>query len=463
LMTLDLFETKSPEEVADSVAKGVARVAADQWVIGRGWNQNNWEVKAFPGHEILDKVSPNNPVLLRRVDGHAMWVNQRVLDLAKITAQTPDPDGGKVYRDAKGNPTGVLVDNAMNLVENVIPLLTDQEIEDRLKMALDECAAAGLTEVGDMGIDMQTINAYKRLIDAGKCPIRVYAAIGGPGETWDYYLKHGKEVNYGNGMLTVRAIKLYMDGALGSRGAALLESYSDDPGNRGLTVMRIGEIDSACVEALNNGFQVCTHAIGDRGNFIILNEYAKALNALPKSAPSLRWRVEHAQILQPSDIPRFAQLGVIPSMQPTHATSDMYWVESRLGRDRLVGAYAWRSILQTGSIIAGGSDFPVESVKPLWGFYAAVSRSDKTGYPQDGWRPDQKMTRLEAARAFTSWASYAQFQEDTKGTIENGKWADLTVLSKDIMQVPNMDILSTDVIMTIVNGKIVYSQQNIAQ
>ncbi|MGA2624372.1 MAG: amidohydrolase [Bacteroidota bacterium] len=453
---LDVTGATSPEQVAKMVARRVQELQPGQWLIGRGWDQNLWPVKEFPKHDILDKVAASLPVVLRRIDGHAMWVNRKTMELAGINRDTRDPDGGKIYRDTKGNPTGVLVDNAMDLVNKVAPELTDEEIEQRLKLSLDECAQLGLTEVHDMGVDLQTIHAYKKLIDRGQCPVRVYAAINDPGETWNYYLQHGVEIGYGNGMLTVRAFKLYIDGALGSRGAAMLDSYSDDPGNRGLTVTAESDIEKNCRQALEHGFQVCTHAIGDRGNFVVLNEYEKVLKTMSPNAPSPRWRVEHAQVLQQSDLPRFAQLGILPSMQPTHATSDMYWAEGRLGLERVKRAYAWRSILQTGSIIIAGSDFPIEGVNPLWGFYAAITRSDRSGYPQDGWYPDQKMTREEAARAFTQWAAFGAFQEEVKGTIEPGKWADLTVFSRDIMQVSPMDVLKTDVEMTLVGGKIVY-------
>ncbi|MFI5252311.1 MAG: amidohydrolase [Bacteroidota bacterium] len=468
LQNLDLVGTTSAQQIADLVAGKVHAVHTEQWIYGRGWDQNRWQKEEFPDHEILDKVSPNNPVVLRRVDGHAMWVNSKVLQIAGVTAATPDPDGGKIYRDVKGVPTGVLVDNAMNLIDKIIPELTADEIAERLKLATHECAKLGLTEVHDMGVDLQTIEIYKKLIDEGECPIRIYAAIGDattsldetrPGtNAWQYYLEHGKEVGYGNGMLTVRAIKLYMDGALGSRGAALLDSYSDDPGNRGLTLTHESELDSICQQALQHGFQVCVHAIGDRANHIVLNEYEKVLNSVPNKSISPRWRIEHAQILEQSDIPRFKQIGVLPSMQPTHGTSDMYWAELRLGSERIKGAYAWQSVLKTGADIIAGSDFPVESPNPLWGFYAAITRRDRTGYPQDGWRWEERMTRLQAARAFTTWAAYGSFEENTKGQIRPGQWADLTVLSKDIMQIPPEEILKTDVDMTIVGGKIVYEK-----
>jgi hypothetical protein len=465
LYTLDVVGTTSPEQIVEMVAQRVQESEAGQWIYGRGWDQNDWEspegmpsAKEFPTHDLLDKVSPNNPVILRRIDGHALWVNKKALELAGITAATKDPDGGKIHRDKLGIPTGVLIDNAMDLMDKVVPELTDDEIEKRIKLALEECAKLGLTEVHDMGVDLQVINIYKKLIDRGECPIRVYAAIGGTGETWEHYRKSGPELGY-KGLLTVRALKLYMDGALGSRGAALLEEYSDDPGNRGLTTTSEDEIRKACEQALESGFQVCTHAIGDRGNNITLNEYEKVLAKLPKNSPSPRWRIEHAQVLKLSDIPRFHMLGVIPSMQPTHCTSDMYWAEARVGPERIKGAYAWRSLMQNGSHIISGSDFPVESVNPLWGFYAAITRSDHAGYPQEGWRAQEKMTRDEAARSFTQWAAYGAFEENYKGTIEVGKWADLTVLGRNIMEIPPKEILRTEVTMTIVNGTIMYQSE----
>ena len=459
LHSIDLVGTSSIGQIAEMVKKRVGEILHGEWIYGRGWDQNDWAVKNFPAHDVLDRAAPDNLVILRRVDGHAVWVNKKVMDLAGITAATQEPEGGKIYRDAKGNPTGTFVDNAINLIDKVVPELSDADIEERLALALHECSELGLTEVHDMGVDLQTIQAYKRLIDKGKCPIRVYCLINAPSETADKYLRDGKEVGYGNGLLTVRGIKLYIDGALGSRGAALLDQYSDDPGNRGLTVMSEGEIDTICRNALTGGFQVCTHAIGDRGNHIMLNEYEKILQSAAKGSLSPRWRIEHAQILQPSDIPRFKDLDILPSMQPTHATSDMYWAESRLGPERVKGAYAWQSLLKTGTIMVSGSDFPVENVNPLWGFYAAVTRMDKDGSPAGGWFPDQKMTREQAARSFSQWAAYGAFEEDTKGTIESGKWADLTVFSKDIMQIPPQEILRTETELTMVGGKIVFEKK----
>lgn len=456
LSTLDLSGTRSLEQISALLLEWTRQTQPGEWIIGRGWDQNDWAEKMFPDKSFLDRVASDRPVMLSRVDGHAVWVNSNVLELAEITRDTPDPDGGKIVRNPDGSPTGILIDNAIDIVQRVLPELSDSEIERRLALALEECARLGLTSVHDMGMDMQTVEAFKRLVDRGECPIRVYGAIGGPGKTWDAFRASGPLIGYGDGRFSVRAIKLYADGALGSRGAALFEEYSDDPGNRGLTIMSEQDIALVCQQALDAGFQVCTHAIGDRGNRMTLDQYEKVLASRISLESSPRWRIEHAQVLAPEDIPRFFKLKILPSMQPTHATSDMYWAEARLGKSRVNGAYCWQSLLTTGSMILNGSDFPVEGVNPLWGFYAAISRSDRNGYPQDGWMPAQKMTREQAIRSFTLWASYGAFQENLVGSIEKGKRADMTILSKDIMKIEPSEILSTVVDLTIVDGEIVY-------
>jgi len=486
-LTLDLVGTKSEEQIAALVRQRVATSEPGQWIRGRGWDQNEWKSRQFPSHELLDRAAPNNPVYLMRVDGHAAWVNRKALEIAGITKETRDPEGGRFLRDARGNLTGVLVDNAMEVVGKFLPPPSDNEMEEAIDRAVQECLSYGLTCVHDMGVEKRGIEMYKRLIDAGRFPFRVYAALSAPGETWEEYtgpdsagVKKGPLIGYGENRLWVRAIKLYIDGALGSRGAALLEPYSDDPNNRGLTVMSEADLRKAMDEALANGFQVCTHAIGDRGNNIVLNVYQAALQAHPAKDPRLR--IEHAQVLAPNDIPRFHQLGIIPSMQPTHCTSDMYWAEARLGPTRIRGAYAWRSLLNTGAIIPGGSDFPVESPNPLFGIYAAITRQDRQGRPRNaeevraffqlsaegitdtaafdgGWYVSQKMTREEALRAFTSWAAYAGFQENLLGSLEPGKLADFVVLSKDIMSTPPLEILNTIVERTVIGGKEVYRHE----
>jgi len=462
LQNLNLVGTTSAEQIAEMVQKKVSETESD-WIFGRGWDQNDWSDKDFPSHDILDKVSGNKFVILTRVDGHAVWVNKKVLETAGITFATPDPEGGLIVRDGSVNPTGILIDNATSLIDKIIPQKTEKEIEESILLAANECVKYGLTEVHDMGVDLKTIKAYFNLIRENKLPLRIYAAIEPFDDyirmqrsaTWNAIIPRGPVVNFGD-RLTIRAIKLYVDGALGSRGAALVEPYSDDKQNRGLTMMSEDSIETVCREALKHGFQVCTHAIGDRGNHIVLDAYEKVLKDWKGVSP--RFRVEHVQVLEPNDIPRFRELKVIPSMQPTHATSDMYWAEDRLGSERVKYAYAWRSILNTKMLIAGGSDFPVESPNPLLGFFAACTRADKNNYPESGWYGSQKMSREEALKAFTFWAADAAFEEDWKGTIEEGKVADFTILSKDIMQVPQKEILDTVVEFTIVGGKIVYQK-----
>lgn len=479
-MTVDLVGTRSEQEASQRVEERVGRVAEGIWIRGRGWDQNDWPSKRFPRHDVLDRAAPNNPVYLVRVDGHAAWVNQAALDLAGITRETPDPYGGKILRESDGTPTGVLIDSAKALVFNIVPPFSDEEGEVAMEKAIEECLRDGLTTIHDMGVDTTDILLYKKFIDEGKFPMRVYGAIAGAvGEPWKTFLSSGPVVGYGNHQLTIRALKLYVDGALGSRGAALIEPYSDDPENRGLTLTSEEDLQKAVDDALQNGFQVCTHAIGDRGNNIILNVYERALKRYPTH--DHRLRVEHAQVLAPEDIPRFKELSVIPSMQPTHCTSDMYWAEARLGPKRVRGAYAWRSLRETGVVIPGGSDFPVEDPNPLFGIYAAVTRQDQQGMPRNsedirkyfdissegitdpsafdgGWYAGQKLTREEAVRSFTSWAAWAGFEEKLKGTLEEGKLADFVVLSSDIMQIPANEIPHVAVETTVVGGKHVFQR-----
>jgi predicted amidohydrolase YtcJ len=419
-------------------------------------------------------VAPDNPVYLIRVDGHAVWINKKAMEVSQINKSTQDPAGGKILRDDRGNPTGVFVDNAVQLVQSHLPQMSDEESLEAMHLASQECVRYGLTTVQDMGVDSIEVGLYKRLIQTGQLPLRIYAAIGGVGELWSEFLKNGPLIGYGDNHLTIRALKLYIDGALGSRGAALIEPYTDDPGNRGLTVSSEDLIKSATVDALKHGFQVCTHAIGDRGNNIALRMYIAALQEVP--VRDSRLRIEHAQVLDSTDIPKFKEYGIIPSMQPTHCTSDMYWAEARLGPQRIRYAYAWRSLLKTGVIIPGGSDFPVENPNPIWGIYAAVTRKDKQGRPRDaedghkffevmsdpsafdnGWYPAQRMTREEAIRSFTNWGAWAAFEERVKGSLQQGMLADFVVLSSDLATVPDEDILKVKVLRTYVGGKEVFS------
>ncbi len=478
-LTVDLVGAESEGSAAARVADRVRSVERGRWIRGRGWDQNDWPSRSFPSRASLDRVAPDNPVYLARVDGHAAWLNSAAMRLAGITAATPDPPGGRILRDASGRPTGILVDAALDLALRVLPEPTDDELREALRVATAELVSKGITGIHDMGEDARTISWLRKLIDENQLPLRVYAVIDGPGEAWDQFLASGPLIGYGKNHLTVRAIKLYADGALGSRGAALIEPYSDDPGNRGLTMASAEVLDSVARQAVRHGFQVCTHAIGDRANHMMLDIYEDVERA---SGPGdRRLRIEHAQILDPEDIPRFQALHVIPSMQPTHCTSDMYWAEARLGPKRIRGAYAWRSLLATGSIIAGGSDFPIERPDPLAGIYAAVTRRDTAGHPvdvndvrehfqlaadsrpdsadfADGWYGSQKMTRMEAVRCFTTWAATAAFEEQLKGSLQSGMLADFVVLSDDPFAVAAEKIPSIRVEQTYCGGALVFDR-----
>ncbi len=475
-LTLDLSGVASTAEIAERVRRQVLRSQTGQWIRGRGWDQNLWPTKSFPTHRVLDAVAPEHPVYLERVDGHAIWVNARAMEIAGVTPETKDPRGGRIVRDERGHPTGVFIDDAIQLIARYLPPPSEHELDEALQTAIQECLSYGITTVHDMGVGLSELSHYIRAIDARRFPLRVYAAVDGPGDAWEYYLQRGPLIDYGN-RLTVRAIKIYMDGALGSRGAALIEPYSDDTTNRGLTLTSEEELQKIVEQALDHTFQVCTHAIGDRANNIVLNVYERATRK--KNARDHRLRVEHAQVLFPGDIPRFRQIGVLPSMQPTHCTSDMYWAEARLGPSRVRGAYAWASLLFTGTIIPGGSDFPVENPNPLWGIYAAVTRQDHHGLPRTaedvrkyfqvskegildptafngGWYVAERMTREQALRSFTRWGAYAAFQENVVGSLEGGKWADFVVLSHDIMNVTPQELLTTRVERTYIGGEEVY-------
>lgn len=456
LANLNLAGTTSVEQIRKLVAERAASLPSGAWLRGRSWDQNDWDVKDFPTHQMLDDVADDHPVFLRRIDGHAGWANKKALDMAKISKSTTDPAGGKILRDAAGNPTGVLIDNAMDLIDAVMPPPTIEERTSYVERAVQECVRYGLTQVHDMGADAELIGIYKKLIAEKRFPFRVYVAIDGINKTWRAYKGREPEIGKYDNRLTVRAVKLYADGALGSRGAALLEPYSDDKKNKGLLLTPIDSLKKAARDALERGYQVCTHAIGDRANRAVLDIYEDVFKSNEAKAKDARFRIEHAQVVSLTDIPRFAKLGVLPSMQQTHCTSDMYWAEQRVGAKRVKGAYAWRSLINAGSIIPGGSDFPVESADPLLGFYAAITRQDAKNFPDGGWYPDQRMTREEALKSFTTWAAFAAFEEHLRGSIEVGKLADLVVLSNDIMQCEPKEILKTTVVYTIVGGEVVY-------
>jgi predicted amidohydrolase YtcJ len=456
LQQVDLTGTRSYDEVVARVVAAAKGQPAGKWIIGRGWDQNDWADTRFPTHDALSRALPNNPVYLTRVAGHAGLANAAAMRAAGVTAKTPDPRGGRLERDAAGAPTGVFVDNAQGLVERVIPAPTHEDTRKALQAAITESHRYGLVGIHDAGESRTTIDIMEEMGKAGELPFRLYVMVGDDSAALAHYMAIGPRSGLYDNHLWVRAIKLYADGALGSRGAALLEPYSDDPKNNGLLVSAPAHIEAVAERALASGFQVATHAIGDRGNRVVLDAYEAALKAHPTA--DHRFRVEHAQILNHDDIPRFAQLGVIPSMQAVHQTSDMYWAGSRLGLGRLLGAYAWRSLLNTGVVVPNGSDFPVESVNPLFSFHSAVSRQDADNWPTGGWMPEQRMTRGEALESMTIWPAYAAFQEQIMGSITPGKLADFVILDRDIMKVPEQDILGTSVLATYIGGKAVYER-----
>ncbi len=452
----DLTGTRSVEEILERLREFARQLPEGAWLLGRGWDQNDWPVKEFPTRQMLDEVFPERPVWLVRIDGHAAWANTaaiRKANPALLTEQIPDPEGGHIVRDAEGRPTGVFIDEAMALIARHIPPPSEAELEEALRRAVAEANRFGLTGVHDAGVSLKTIQRYRRAVDDGTLTLRLYVMVDGLEEAFDYFCEHGPLLDYG-GRLTVRAVKLYIDGALGSRGAALLADYSDDPGDRGLLRHEPEVFTDMVMRAMKCGYQVNTHAIGDRGVRVVLDAYEKALRTLGRTVG--RHRVEHAQVVAPEDFARFATLDLIASMQPTHATSDMYWAEDRLGPERVRGAYAWRSFLEHGVRLAFGSDFPVESANPLLGFYAAITRQDAEGWPEGGWYPEQRLTRAEALRAFTLDAAYAAFQEHELGSLTPGKYADFVVLSHDIMTVPPEQILQTRVLATFFGGRCVY-------
>jgi predicted amidohydrolase YtcJ len=454
LSQLSLVGTNSAEEVRRLVVDKQGSEPSGRWIKGRGWDQNDWEVKEFPTWRDL-KGTEANPVYLRRVDGHAAWVNQKALEICAITRGTESPAGGRIIKDAEGNPTGVFIDDAIDLITDHIADATLDEKTTWARLAMRECNKYGLVGVHDAGIHALDLATYEKLQARGELTMRIYAMVDA--DSSEFLLRRLQEGPYESAgkQIIVRAVKLFADGALGSRGAALLEAYSDDAENTGLLVTPADSLYRLAKMALANDFQACTHAIGDAGNRAILDAYERALQEHP--AGDHRFRIEHAQVVSIQDIPRFNELGVIPSMQPTHCTSDMYWAEDRVGAERIQGAYAWRTFIEQGCRIPCGSDFPVEGVNPLWGIYAAVTRMDKEGWPAAGWYPRQCMTMQEAVAGFTINAAYASFLENETGSIETGKLADITILDKDLFEIAPAEILDARVVYTMVGGKIVYS------
>lgn len=455
----DLTGTQSLDEALAKVKAYAAAHPDAKWITGGGWNQEIWKLGRFPTAKELDAVVPDRPVWLSRVDGHAGWANTAAMKLAGITKATPDPHGGRIEHDADGKPAGVFVDGATALIDAKVPAPTAQQKAAALDTALAEMASVGLTGVSDAGIDLANYQLYRQYADAHKLTARIYAMILGTDGDFDVISKSGPLIGYGDDFLTVRAVKLFADGALGSRGAAMLQPYSDDPHNRGLLFMQPDEMAAKIGKALGKGYQVGIHAIGDHANREVLDSYAAAYKLHPDGI-RLRNRVEHAQIVSLQDIPRYVPLHLIASMQPTHATSDMNMAEDRIGRDRIQGAYAWQRFLKQGTIVAGGSDFPVESPNPFYGLYSAVTREDHEGQPPGGWYPEQDMTLVEALRAFTLDAAYAEHAETMLGTLEPGKWADFILVDHDVIKDPASKIWNTKVLQTWVGGKQVYAAKD---
>ncbi len=458
---IDLVDTRSYEELLAYMAAVAARTPAGEWLLGGRWDQANWGQSELPHHAPLSEQTPEHPVWLVRVDGHSGLANARAMQLAGITRDTPDPVGGAILKDAAGNPSGVLVDNAMALISRKIPG-GGTDPSQALLAGQQACLAVGLTGVHDAGISVDEVRLYKRLADAGQLRLRVYAMLSARAAP-AYLPENPPLIGYGGERFSLRAVKCMVDGAMGSRGAWLLEPYSDRPLDdqgepyTGLPVQAPERILAVSQLALRHGWQVATHAIGDRGNREVLDAYAQALHEQPRREH--RFRVEHAQCVSLADIPRFAALGVIPSMQPTHATSDMRWAELRVGPERIRGAYAWARFLRSGSRIAGGSDFPVESENPLLGIYAAVTRQSRDGEPGGGWRPEERLTREEALRVFTIDAAYAAFEESSKGSLEVGKLADFAVFSGDILSCPAAELLEIECTMTVIGGEPVFVRE----
>ena len=446
-MEVGVGHLASEEDAAAAVAAAACRRAPGEWITGRGWDQTLWPGQRFPTAASLDRAAPANPVALTRIDGHAIWANATALRVAGIDRHTGDPAGGRVVKGTDGEPTGLLIDTAQELVRAVIPAPAAERFEEAVTDAIAECVRKGLTGCHEMGVDLATLASYRRLVERGAFPFRVYAAVSGK-KAWAEYRERGREV-IGDGRVVVGALKLWLDGALGSRGAALHADYCDDPGNRGLVLIPPDKLERLIRDARDTGFQACVHAIGDRANTLALDAMERV------GVAGRRFRIEHAQVLVPDDLPRFARLGVVPSMQTTHCTSDMRWAGERLGPDRLPGAYAWRSLLATGTVIANGSDFPVEDPNPFHGLHAAVTRRPRTG-DSSGWQPEQRMTRLEAVRSFTSWNAWSAGQEAELGSLAAGKRADLVVLSDDPFTCDDSDLASITPVLTMIAGEPVH-------
>nr|WP_140860538.1 amidohydrolase [Myxococcus xanthus] len=451
LTTVRLEKASSVDEAIRRLTEASASSFQGDWLLGRGWDQNEWPGGAFPGRKELDARFPATPVFLTRVDHHAAWVNGEALRRAGITRDTPDPAGGRILKDAHGEPTGVLVDNAMDVVAAAMPPPSRAQLETRLRAALTRCAQVGLTGVHDAGMEWDAFRALQAWDAAGTLPLRVYAMAAGQGDERHAYLEQGP---WQGRMLAMRSVKFLADGALGSRGAALHDDYCDEPGQQGLLLLPPEELASRAQAFMSRGFQVCIHAIGDRANTLVLDVLLRGAEVT--GTQSLRHRVEHAQILRREDILRLGAAGLVASVQPTHATSDMPWAESRLGHERLKGAYAWRSLRDAGAHLALGSDFPIENPDVLAGLYAARTRQDAAGWPEAGWMPEERLTAREALEGFTTGPAWASFDDARRGRLAPGLDADFVALSEDPLEGPASALVKAQVLATVVAGAEVY-------
>ena len=459
-MALNLEGTTSLEDFLAKVKVRVAQAKPGEWVTGRGWIETYWKPPVFPTRQDIDQISPNNPVYLVRADGHGGVANSAALKLAEITKETPNPSGGEIMKDkTTGEPNGMLLDRAQGLVNKLIPPPTAADQEQALIIGAKRSVDLGWTQIQNAGGSWNEVDLLKKLYGENKIKLRVYQAIRGPGADAQRLLKDGAIIGLYDQRLTVRTIKVTIDGALGSKGAALLEPYADHD-TSGFLIFKPEELKDMFKQALRRSIQIETHAIGDRANRTVLDLYEETFKEVPpierRDRSDPRWRIEHAQIVHPDDIPRFAKLNIIPSMQPSHAIGDLHFAPSRLGLKRLAGAYAWQSFIKAGSIIPGGSDAPVERGEPMIEFYAAVTRKDLKGYSGEGWHPEEKVTREQALKMFTIWAAFAAFEEKTRGSLEEGKLGDFTVLSADIMTIPETEILKTRCMMTVIGGEVVF-------
>lgn len=463
-MTLNLEGTTSLEDFLAKVKARVDQTKPGEWITGRGWIETHWKPPVFPTRADLDSVAPNNPMILARADGHGSVANSAALNLAGITKDTPNPFGGEISKDKQsGEPNGMLLDAAQGLVRRRVPPTSAEDAERAVVLGVKRNIELGWTQIQDAGGGYNDVEIFKKLYAAGTIKLRIYKAVHGPGPSATRLLNEGPTIGEFENRFTFRTIKVVSDGALGSRGAALHAPYSDAPDTSGFLTVKAEELRPMLIDALRKGIQVETHAIGDRANRFVLDEYEAAFKAVPAAERKVaepRWRMEHAQIVNPADIPRFAKLGIIPSMQPSHAIGDLFFAPSRVGIKRLAGSYAWESFIKSGVVVPGGSDAPVERGEPMIEFYAAVARKDQKGFSGEGWHPEEAVTRAQALKMFTLWPAYAAFEEKLRGAIEVGKLADLTILSADIMKIPEAEILKTRCVMTVINGEIVFESNS---